>query len=91
MYIKQILYLLEKFVTVLGGKEPRARPTPACSAGQTRFPGCQQGIWVFRVLRLSGPFIKKILILQSLIELSDLDLFLEAWFICHHSAVVIIT
>ena len=40
MYIKQILYLLEMFVTVLGGKEPHARPTPACSAGWTQFPGC---------------------------------------------------
>ena len=29
MYIKQILYLLEKFVTVLGGKEPYVCPTPA--------------------------------------------------------------
>lgn len=28
MYIKQLLYLLEKFVTVLGGKERRAHPDP---------------------------------------------------------------
>lgn len=29
MYIKQLLYLLEKFVAVLGGKEPPRSPKPA--------------------------------------------------------------
>lgn len=34
MYIRQILYVLEKFVTVLGGKEHHAHPNwPARLAG----------------------------------------------------------
>ena len=46
MYIKQILYLLEKFVTVLGGKE-HPRPRPAAEPAGLRSPGASQDPWGF--------------------------------------------
>lgn len=61
MYIKQILYLLEKFVTVLGGKGHRAGLTPARPACWARFPGHRRDTWVFCVLRFSWPLMRKIL------------------------------
>lgn len=50
MYIKQILYLLERFVAVLGGKEHHACPRLACSMCQAWFLGCHQDTWAFCVL-----------------------------------------
>lgn len=53
MYIKQLLYLLEKFVAVLGGEEP-PRPPRAC---RSLVPRCQSAPPGFRSQALSGPLI----------------------------------
>lgn len=52
MYVKQILYLLEKFVTVLGGKERRAHPGPwPAKLPAVHSLGASQDTWVFCVLK----------------------------------------
>lgn len=43
MYIKQLLYLLEKFVAVLGGEEP-PRPTPSLPEPGPQMPVSTPGV-----------------------------------------------
>lgn len=52
MYIKQILYLLEKFVTVLGGKERCAHPSCLPLVVLAAVPWVLQDTWVFCILRI---------------------------------------
>lgn len=52
MYIKQILYLLEKFVTVLGGKEHHAHPNPwPAKLAVVHSLDASQDTWVFCILK----------------------------------------
>lgn len=53
MYIKQLLYLLEKFVAVLGGEEP-PRPPRVC---WSPVPGCQSAPPGLRSQASSQPLI----------------------------------